>query len=190
VAYLCRTEMASMGFKRLGSNVKISNKASIYEPNKIEIGHDVRIDDFCVLSGSLKIGNYVHITPMCLLAGGQPGIVIDDFSTLAYGVKIFSQSDDYSGETMCNSLIPKNYKSEILKKTVIGRQVIIGANSTVLPGADIAEGCAIGAMSLVLYPLDSWGIYAGIPVRRLKERDKNIIKLEAQFLTELRNDTV
>jgi acetyltransferase-like isoleucine patch superfamily enzyme len=190
MAYLSREELISMGFKRLGLSVKISDKASIYESSKIEIGNNVRIDDFCVLSGSLKIGNYVHITPMCLLAGGEPGIVINDFSTLAYGVKIFTQSDDYSGETMCNSLIPRNYKSEIFKKVVIGRQVIIGANSTVLPGADIPEGCAIGAMSLVLYSLEPWGIYAGIPVRKLKGRSKNILKLESQFLTELRNDTL
>jgi acetyltransferase-like isoleucine patch superfamily enzyme len=190
MAYFSSTELLSMGFKRIGRDVKISRHANIYNPECIELGDFCRIDDFCLISGSVKIGRYVHITPMCLIAGGTPGIEIGEFSALAYGVKIFSQSDDYSGATMCNSLVPKKYKKEIFKETLVGRQVIIGANSTILPGANIPEGCAIGAMSLVLHPLNPWGIYAGVPVKRLKERNKNIIKLESQFLNEIRNGAV
>lgn len=44
---------------------------------------------------------------MCLIAGGTQGVYLDDYVPLAYGVKIFSQSDDYSGQSMCNSLIDK-----------------------------------------------------------------------------------
>ena len=116
MGYLSELDLQSMGFKALGKNVKISEKTSIYNPEKIQIGDNSRIDDFCVISGHVTIGRFCHITPMCLVAGGKPGIFMSDFCTLAYGVKVFSQSDDYSGKTMCNSTIPKKYKEEIFEK--------------------------------------------------------------------------
>lgn len=186
--YLTDSELASFGFKKLGKHIKISKKATIYNPDLIELNDFCRIDDFCVISGNIHLGKYTHVTPMCLLAGGLPGLVVHDFSTFAYGVKIFTQSDDYSGETMCNSLIPKKYKNELLKKIIIGRQVIVGAGSIIMPGANIGEGCAIGAMSLVLKPTEPWGIYAGIPAKRVKNRAKSLLQLESEFLKDIAND--
>jgi acetyltransferase-like isoleucine patch superfamily enzyme len=189
MAYLTYPQLRNMGFKSLGENVKISDKASIYDAEKISLGDNSRIDDYCILSGVLSIGKFVHITPMCLIAGGVPGIYLDDYSTIAYGVKIFSQSDDYSGMSMTNSLIPKKYKNEIFKSVSIGKFSIIGAGSIILPGADIGEGVAIGAMSLVLKPVEEWMIYAGIPARKIKRRSRNIEMLATNFEKES-NDSI
>jgi len=188
MAYLNEDELNSLGFKFLGKNVKISDKARIYDPEKITIDDCSRIDDFCILSGNVTIGKFCHITPMCLIAGGIPGVYLGDFCTLAYGVKIFSQSDDYSGRSMVNSLIPKKYKNEIFLPVKIEKQVVIGTNSVVFPGVTIGEGCAIGAMSLLLKSTASWGIYIGNPAYRLKERDRNIARLESDFLKEINNE--
>lgn len=182
MAYLTEFELKEMGFKLLGKNVKISDKASIYNADQIEIGDNSRIDDFCVISGKIKIGNYCHITPMCLLAGGEPGIVMEDFCTLAYGVKIFSQSDDYSGESMVNSLVPKIYKNEIFAKVKLERQTIVGTNSVIFPGVTLAEGCSVGAMTLVNKSTEPWGVYVGNPAKRVKERKKDLLELELKFL--------
>ena len=190
MAYLDHQHLMAMGFKRLGVNVKISDKASIYDADRMEIGDHSRIDDFCVISGSLIVGRYCHITPMCLIAGGAPGINFSDFCTLAYGVKIFAQSDDYSGCTMTNSLIPKKYKREIFASVTIGRHAIIGAGSVVFPGADIAEGCAIGAMTLVTRPTEPWGVYVGIPAYRLKSRRQDLLELEKMFHGEVGENSV
>ena len=181
MAYLTKTELNEMGFKFLGDNVKISDKASIYDAENISIDSFSRIDDFCVISGSIDIGKYVHITPMCLIAGGVNGVVIADFCTLAYGVKIFSQSDDYSGSTMTNSLIPSKYKNEVFSKVTLQKHVILGANSVVLPGVELAEGCSSGAMTLFDKSTSPWGIYVGTPAKRLKERKKELLDLEKQF---------
>src|SRR5699024_9631180 len=97
------------------------------------------------------------------------------FCTLAYGVKVFSQSDDYSGETMVNSLIPKKYKNERMEKVTLKRQVIVGAGSTIMPGVTISEGCSIGAMSLVTKDTNPWGVYLGIPAKRVRERKKDLL---------------
>lgn len=184
MAYLTVDELTSLGFKHIGNNVLISDKAAIYDASEICIGDFSRIDDFCIISGKVDIGKYVHITPTCLIAGGEQGVTLDDYVTLAYGVRIFSQSDDYSGETMVNSLIPKKYKNEYFAKVTIKKHVIIGAGSTVFPGVLVEEGCAIGAMTLVSSSTKSWGIYAGIPAKRLKERKQDLLKLEKQFYLE------
>ena len=190
MAYLTTKQLEAMQFKSLGKNVKISDKASIYNAEQIEIGDNSRIDDFCVVSGQIKIGSYCHVTPMCLLAGGEKGIYLEDFCTLAYGVKIFSQSDDYSGETMVNSLIPKQYKNEKKEPVILKRQVIVGAGSMVMPGVTIAEGCSIGAMSLINKNTEPYGIYLGTPAIRIKDRKKDFLTLEKQFLEEIANDFI
>ncbi len=189
MVYLSEKKLRKIGFKSLGQNTKISDKASIYNPELIEIGDNSRIDDYCVLSGRVVVRQYCHITPMCLVAGGLPGIFLSDFCTLAYGVKIFAQSDDYSGFTLTNSLIPKKYKAEIYKSISVGRHAIIGAGSIIFPGADIAEGCSVGAMSLVNKSTQPWGIYFGIPARRVKERKKDMLELEKKFLSDAVNDS-
>lgn len=188
MAYLNNDQLQELGFKSLGENVKISDKASIYNPEIIEIGSNTRIDDFCIISGRLVIGKYCHITPMCLVAGGIPGILFSDFCTLAYNVKVFAQSDDYSGLTLTNSLIPKCFKNEVFKAVSFGRHVIIGAGSVVMPGVDVAEGCSVGAMTLLNKSTEPWGIYVGNPARRVKDRKKDMLELEKKFLLEVAND--
>jgi len=182
MSYYSKKELKCMNFKYLGTNVKISTKASIYDCEKFEIGNNSRIDDFCVISGKIKIGNNVHITAFCLMAGGEKGIIIEDFTTVAYRVNIFTQSDDYTGKSMTNSTIPTKYKQEYKKKIVIKKHSIIGAGSTILPGVTLKEGTSIGAMSLVLKDTKPWGIYVGIPVKRIKNKKRDLLKLEKEYL--------
>ena len=182
MAYLKDHELEQLGFKSVGDNVRVSDKACIYNPELIELGNNSRIDDFCVISGNVKVGRNVHITPQCLVAGGEPGIAIGDFVALAYGVKVFAQSDDYSGETMTNSTVPKEFKKEIFKSVCIGRHSIIGAGTIIMPGANIGEGNAVGANSLVINSTDDWSIYVGSPAKKLKDRKKDLLVLEKRYL--------
>jgi acetyltransferase-like isoleucine patch superfamily enzyme len=180
--YYNSKELESMGFKKLGKNVRISNKASIYDCEHIEIGDNSRIDDYCVVSGKIDIGRNVHVTPMCLLAGGEKGIVLEDFSTIAYGVKIFTQSDDYSGKTMTNSTIPVEFKDEFKREVVIRKHSIIGAGAIIMPGVTLEVGTSVGAMSLVRENTEPWGIYIGIPAKRIKDRCRDLLKMEERYL--------
>lgn len=182
MAYFTQEQLKQLGFKRIGKNVKVSDKASIYNCDQIEIGDNSRIDDFCVISGKIKIGRNVHITPMCLVAGGEKGIMFEDFTTIAYGVQVFTQSDDYSGKTMTNSTVPKEYKNEFMKEVVLEKYSIVGAGSIIMPGVILAEGTSVGAMSLVLKSTEPWGIYVGNPAKRLKDRKKDLLELEKKYL--------
>lgn len=188
MAYLTQVQLEQMGFRSIGKNVLISDKASIYNTDQIEIGNNSRIDDFCVISGNISIGSNVYIGPLCLIAGGEHGIIFEDFTTLAYGVKIFTQSDDYSGATLTNSTIPKKFKEEVKLKNIVKKHGIIGAGACILPGVILEVGSSVGAMSLVRKSTEPWGIYVGNPAKRLKDRKKDLLILEKQYLLENHDD--
>jgi acetyltransferase-like isoleucine patch superfamily enzyme len=85
---------------------------------------------------------------------------------------------------MTNSLVSKKFKNETFAAVHLGKHVIIGASAVVFPGVTVAEGCAIGAMALVTKSTAPWGVYAGIPARRVKDRERRILELEPLFLEE------
>lgn len=184
MAYFTRVELEQFGFAALGQNVKISDKTSIYGAEQIEIGDNSRIDDFCVVSGNIKIGRNVYIGPGALIAGGLPGIVFEDFVTLAYHVMVFTQSDDYSGRTMTNPTVPARYKIEIKEPVHLERHCILGAGSIVMPGVTLSEGTSLGAGTLVSRSTEPWGIYVGSPARRLRDRYRDLLELERRYLAE------
>ena len=110
IGYYSDLELQDLGLKIYGSNVLISKKVSIYNTSKISIGDNVRIDDFVVLSGKITIGSHIHISSFCSISGGENGVVISDFCGLSSHVRIFSSSDDYSGETLTNPCIQSHFK--------------------------------------------------------------------------------
>lgn len=182
MAYLTDEQLKEMGFKSLGVDVKISDRASIYNADQIEIGDHSRIDDFCVISGKVAIGRNVHIAPYCLVAGGEEGVVFEDFSGLAYQVQVFTQSDDYSGKTLTNPTVPAEFKKESKRPVLIGRHSIVGAGSIILPGVTLRQGTSVGAMSLIRKSTLEWSIYVGNPAVKIKDRKKDLLELEKQYL--------
>lgn len=180
--FLSQEHLASMGFKSLGKNVRISDKVAIYNTDQIDIGDNSRIDDFCVISGKISIGRNVHIAVFCNIAGGSQGVTLEDFSGLAYGCHVFSQSDDYSGKTLTNPTVPSIYRLETKKAVRIGRHCIVGTNSLIFPGVTLGEGCSVGAMSMVTKSTEQWSIYFGIPAKKVRNRKRDLLILEQDYL--------
>lgn len=179
-----KEELEKIGFKKVGSNVLISRKASFYGVSDITIGNNVRVDDFCILSGHIELGNYIHIAAYTALYGGKDGIIISDYANLSSRISVYSISDDYSGLTMTNPMVPEQYKNVESAPVLIGRHVIIGSSCVILPGSVLPEGAAVGCMSMVNKKLEPWNIYAGIPCRRIKERSRDLEMLEQKFVKE------
>lgn len=175
-------ELKELGLKSYGSNVLISRNANFYGINNISVGNNIRIDDFCILSGCIEIGDNVHVAAFSALYGGEEGIFISDFANLSSRVSIYSVSDDYSGETMTNPTIPDEFKNVKSAPVYIGKHAIIGSTSVVLPGVKIAEGSSFGSFSFINRDSAPWSINAGIPFRKISDRSKNLLKLEDEFL--------
>lgn len=180
---LSREQIERMGFAAVGENVALSDKASFYGCGRIAIGSNVRIDDFCVLSagqGGIVLGDHIHVAVYTSLIGAGR-IALGDFCNLSSRVSIYSSSDDYSGATMTNPTVPAAYTGVRHADVTLGRHVIVGAGSVVLPGVTLEEGVAVGALSLVQADCAAFGIYAGTPARRIKERRRDLLALEQQF---------
>ena len=100
-------ELKALGLKKFGENVMISRKCSIFSPEKLIIGNNVRIDDFCILSGEITIGNYVHISAYNALYA-KYGIEISDFCGISPKCTLYSATDDFSGDFMVSPMVPGN----------------------------------------------------------------------------------
>jgi dTDP-4-amino-4,6-dideoxy-D-glucose acyltransferase len=176
--------------RHVGENVYISDKAVFYNPENISIEDNSRIDDFAILSagkGGIEIGRYVHIACNTTIQG-QGRVILKDFSAISSRVAIYSSSDPYDGSYMTNPCIPEFSKTGIqLRKTYhedvyLGKHVVVGTGSTILPGAFLSYGCSVGAMSLILGKVyNAHSILVGVPAKLLKIRENNIDKLEKEL---------
>jgi galactoside O-acetyltransferase len=189
VGYLSIEQLNLLGFKKIGKNVLISDKASIYNPSKISIGDNVRIDDFCVISagiGGVVLGSYIHIAVFSSLIGAEK-ITLSDFCNISSRVSIYSSNDDYSGSNLTNPMVPKEYTNVTSDQVMLGKHVIIGSGSVVLPGVTLGDGVAVGALSLVNRSCDAFGIYVGNPAKKVKERKKDLLCKEQEYLAAMNN---
>jgi len=96
----------------------------------------------------IEIGDNVHITNMCLLLCHQRNI------------ESYFVGDDASN-------LP--YKKD---KIIIEDGVMIGMNTTIMPGSRIGKGSIIGANSLVVGDIPPWTIVAGNPAKIIKNIKK------------------
>jgi acetyltransferase-like isoleucine patch superfamily enzyme len=183
MGYLSKTELENYGFKHLGENVRISDKASLDKPELMSFGDNSRVDDFCALSGHVSVERNVHIAVHCSITASRERIVLSEFSGLAFSCHLFSSSDDYSGMTLTNPTVPTEYKNINHGAIVVGRHVILGTGTLVFPGVHVADGCATGALTVLNKSTEEWGIYVGSPGRRVKERSKELLKLEKEYLS-------
>ena len=177
-SFLSKQEIDSFGFSAVGEDVHISRFAHFYGAEKIHIGNHVRIDDFCILSGEIVLGSFIHLAANVLLFAGDSSIEVGDYSTLSSRCAVYAISDDYSGEAMTNPTVPKEFRNVTGKKVTIGKHVIVGTGSTILPGVEIGEGGSFGAMSLINKSTAPWGIYMGAPCRRIRDRRKDLLEYE------------
>ena len=180
--FLNEKELSELGIKSYGKNVLIGRHVVLYSPELLTLGDDVRIDDFTIISGKVTMGSFIHISQFCGLYGGEDGIIMEDFSGLSAKCSVYAVSDDYTGFSMTNPMIPAKYKPTSISKSIhIGKHAIVGCNSVILPGVDIPEGAAVGSLSLVTRSLEPWSINIGIPAEKKSDREKNVLELEKQF---------
>lgn len=182
--FYTQEELSKLGFKEVGRNVLVSRNLTIIGTEFISIGDHSRIDDYCMIvatsSAEIRIGRHVHIAAYSLLSGGS-GIELGDFSGVSHGVKIYSRTDDYSGEYLTNPTVPSDLTGVVSGKVTLGKHAILGSGTVVLPGVVIGEGVSVGAQSLVTKSLPAWYVYFGAPARKLKPRKKNLLELEKKL---------
>ena len=181
---LSRKKIDEMGFMSVGEGVQISDRASFYGAENITIGSHVRIDDYSVISagrGGIAIGNYIHIAVYSSLIGKER-IALADFCNISARVSIYSSSDDYSGKTLTNPTVLDDFKRVTHAPVILGKHVIIGCGTVIMPGLSIGDGAAIGALTFVTRDCDPFSIYAGVPAKKIRDRNRDLLDQEKLFL--------
>ena len=169
-------------FKKIGDDVRIDDWVKITRPELVEIGNHVSIDMCVYFSVSAKIGNYIHIAPhVSIIGGADSTLIMDDFSAIATGSRIVCASDDFNNGFTC-PFIPIKYRNVINKPIILRKFSVVGVNSVVLPGVEMAIGSVLGANSLLKENTEPWTIYVGSPAKPIKIRNKELLLLGAKEL--------
>lgn len=180
MSFLSEEELQLLGCKSLGTDVRISRYARLYNASKMTIGSHVRIDDFCILSAgeaSFILEDHIHISAGVKIYA-QYGFHMKSFANISVDSRVFTQSDDFSGEAMIGPMVPITHRKVYGAPLIIEKHVVIGAGSTILPCCTIGEGSAFGAHSLLKGTYEPWCIYAGSPAHYIKERSRHVLELE------------
>lgn len=174
-SFYSEQELRELGLKSYGKNVLISRFASIYSPQTIEIGSNVRIDDFCILSGNIRIGDWCRVSAYCALYGSL-GIVMKGYCGISPRSVILSATDDYSGDFLIGPHYPRELTNVTGGTVVLEQFSQIGTNNVVFPNITVRIGAVTGAMTLVNKNLNPWTQNFGIPVREIKARKQGLLE--------------
>lgn len=183
-------ELQSFGFRSLGQHVRIHRSAVLAGCEHISIGDYSRIDCFSLLSAGesgIDIGTCVHVAAGCYLFGGGGRILMEDFSGLSSRVSLYTATDDYSGGAMTNPTVPDEFRNVTCGDVTLRKHAIVGASCVVLPGVELKQGAAIGALTCVRKDVEEFSIEVGNPRRPqvVGKRGQQLLELEDRCRQEL-----
>lgn len=139
---------------------------------KMDISPRTKIAGGCEFRSpwNLKADNCI-IGLGCIL-DARSGITIGDNVVIGGGVHIWTE--EHSVDDPYFRVLEGNARPVMIKD-----YVWLGSDSTILPGCNINEGAVVASKACVTKDCDDYGIYAGIPAKRIKTRNTNLMyKLE------------
>ena len=138
----------------IGKNVVFGEYVLIRQDN--EIGSNVRIGSYTEIAHNVIVEDDVQIHSHCFIAEGT----------------IIGENTWIGPHTI---LINDNYpqtNGKYRKSVKIGKNVIIGASCTIMPGIEIGENAFIGAGSVVTKNVPNGEVWYGSPAKYIKVKDK------------------
>ena len=180
-------ELGDLGI-RVGKNPSIDKSVNFFNPERITIGHNVRIDCWSLLSAGeegISIGRNVHLGASSFVFGGGGRVVLSDFSALSARVSLFTATDDYLQGYLTNPTVPERYKNVRRGPIVLEPHALIGTGSVVLPDVTLKPGCSVGAMTLINRDIGEYEVAFGVPFIVIGRRDaKRMDQLEKEYLAQ------
>lgn len=158
--------------KYIGEGVRLYPMCKMIHPGSAELDNNCQIMDFVFIDAGelLKIGKFSTITWHCIIEGGAK-TYIGDRVFLGPGSKLLTSTYELNGFYSVEHL-PEGCGAIRYGDIIIKDDAYLGANVTVLPGVTIGEGAIVGANSLVSKDIEPWGIYVGVPCKKVGERQK------------------
>jgi acetyltransferase-like isoleucine patch superfamily enzyme len=155
---------------RTGQGYFVAESAVLDRLSLIEVDKCAEIQDFVIIrtwENPVVIGAYSQINPFTVIYGGSgvcigANVMIAPHCTIASGNHNFAQTERpmrFAGSTSRGPI-------------VIGDDVWIGANCSILDGVTIGRGAVVAANSVVNSNVDEYAIVGGTPAVPLGSRLK------------------
>jgi acetyltransferase-like isoleucine patch superfamily enzyme len=171
--YKIRYYYYKLFLKKLGKNALIDVGVVLNGTKNISIGDYTWIDAYTridAMLGEVTIGKRIHIAPFSILASREP-IILEDYVGISSGVKIYATSAlPIDGKRMSGPMIPEDDKAFVSKPVILRKNSFVGANTVLLPGAELGEGAVVGANSLLNKRVDPWTIVVGPSAKPVGKR--------------------
>ncbi len=155
---------------------RLSGKISLSEG--CQIRDDVRIS----AASRVTIGRYTSINgPATMIRAAINPVRIGNFCSVARQVTIQEfnhRTDGLSSYHVFKNIFNEGVEKDIESKggIVIGNDVWVGANASLLSGVNIGHGAVIAANSVVSKDVPDYAIVAGVPAKVIKMRfDQSVI---------------
>jgi galactoside O-acetyltransferase len=111
--------------------------------------------------GTFEMGRQSHLGAFCFVNVEHGSVKIGDHVAIGPGTKIIAYSNHYEAGRKVTDV-------RTTDSIVIGNNVFIGANCTLLPGTIVHDDVVIGAGSVVRGELQGNAIYAGVPCKEVR----------------------
>lgn len=154
---------------RVGARVHPGYGLIVDASGSVFIGDDVSFSRHsllnCYQGGSIKIGSNCFFGDNLKIVSEAGNIEIGEDCLIAENVSIRASNHGIK------SGILMRLQPNVVKDIRIGNDCWIGIGVAVLAGSDIADGCVIGANSVVTGSTEPNSIYAGVPAKKIKSRN-------------------
>ncbi|SDU63360.1 hypothetical protein [Jiangella alkaliphila] len=174
---------------RVGDNVRIGRGFHCQGDVRMTVGANVTFHPWCFVQGAgevgveegveffpstyistgdaqgrIRIGRRTHFAAGCALYG-KHGLTIGAYCNIAAHVVLSTVQHDPRRHPEPMALAPQDGGP-----ITLADDVWIGANATVTPRTAVARGCIVGAGAVLTRDTEPYGVYGGVPARRLRER--------------------
>lgn len=150
-----------------GSGLSLGRHALLIGCHAIRVGDSVTIHPGSQIvagrTGKVTIGSHSHVSRNSVLAGAG-GITIGEHCKISSGVMIYSVTYHRDFGVLLRNAPAK------FAPVVLGNDVHIGANATILPGVTIGNNATVGAGAVVTRDVADGTTVVGVPARPLPQQ--------------------
>jgi acetyltransferase-like isoleucine patch superfamily enzyme len=125
------------------------------------LGHNVEL----AYPSNITIGENSYINGGSIFASKNAKIIIGKNCLISYNVHLRTDTHGYSD---INTLI--NKQGSIEKDIIIEDDCWIGYGAQIMGGITVGRGAVIGAGAVLTRDAEPYGVYVGVPARKVKER--------------------